>query len=110
MNHVDLSRVPHFYHNYIAQVTEPNLANAFQQHLVELLALLIDIPDEKWNYRYADGKWSIKEMVQHIIDADRIFCYRALRFARKDKTELPGFDENTFAAASNADRRTKEDC
>lgn len=109
MNNIDLSRVPPFYHNYIKHVDEGNLKNAFQQYQVELLALLIDVAHEQWSYRYADGKWSIKEMVQHIIDADRIFCYRALRFARKDKTELPGFDENSFAAASGADRRTKED-
>ncbi|MES2881101.1 MAG: DinB family protein [Bacteroidota bacterium] len=108
MNNVDLSRVPPFYHNYINNLAEPDLMKAFQNHQVELLALLIDVPDEKWSYRYASGKWSIKEMVQHIIDADRIFCYRALRFARKDKTELPGFDEDSFAAASAADRRTKE--
>ncbi len=109
MNNVDLLRVPSFYHNYIKQVAEADMTKAFQQHLVELRALLINIPAEKWAYRYAGGKWSIKEMVQHIIDADRIFCYRALRFARKDKTELPGFDEESFAAASNADTRTKED-
>ena len=70
---------------------------------------LKNIPDEKWDYRYAEGKWTIKELVQHIIDAERIFCYRALNFARKDRSELPGFDENEFAAVSKADKRSKQD-
>jgi hypothetical protein len=67
------------------------------------------IAPEKWDYRYAEGKWSIKEMIQHLIDAERVFCYRALNFARHDVHPLPGFDENKFAEVAKADRRTKED-
>jgi uncharacterized damage-inducible protein DinB len=68
------------------------------------------IPDEKWTYRYAEGKWNIKEVVQHIIDGERIFCNRALVIARQDKTTpLPSFDGDEYATTSNADRRTKED-
>lgn len=109
MSQVDLSRVPAFYHNYINNVREPNLVKAFQEHQADLISFLKSIPEEKWDYRYAEGKWTVKEMVQHIIDGERIFAYRALRFARKDKTELPGFEENDYAAASRADKRAVRD-
>ena len=109
MANVDLSRVPPFYHNYIAQVKQDELAEAFKTHLTEFADFLETIPEDKWDFRYAEGKWSIREVVQHIIDAERIFCYRALRFARKDETPLPGFDENTYADNSEAGRRSKEE-
>ena len=98
----DLSRVGNFYHNYINLVTEDELAEAFDKESASFVRFLDTIPAEKYDYRYAEDKWTIKEVLQHIIDAERIFSYRALRFARKDKTPLPGFDENSFAAASNA--------
>jgi hypothetical protein len=101
----DLSRVPAYYHNYINKVAQDDLSNALQQHQGTLTAFLETLPADKWNYRYAEGKWSVKELMQHIIDAERIFAYRALTFARKDKTPLPGFEENDYAAASEADRR-----
>jgi uncharacterized damage-inducible protein DinB len=105
---LDLTRVPVYYHKYIAKVEETDLAKAFMSHGKELVSVLKEIPADKWNYRYAPGKWSIKELVQHLIDAERIFAYRALRFARKDTTPLPGFEENDYAANSEADRRTPE--
>jgi hypothetical protein len=101
------NKVPEFYHNYIRQVAHLTLAEALTQHGTELPELLHDVAEEKWVYRYAPGKWSIKEVVQHIIDAERIFCYRALSFARGEKAALPGFDENEYAAAARADNRTK---
>ncbi|HWJ89800.1 MAG TPA: DinB family protein [Flavisolibacter sp.] len=106
---VDLSRVPSFYHGYINRVAERSLTAAFEVHPPQLVAFLKNIPEAKWDHRYAKGKWSIKEMVQHIIDAERIFCYRALCFAREDSTALPGFDENLYAETSKADRRQKND-
>ena len=109
MPNVDLSRVPAFYHKYISLVKENELSPALQKHQKEILIELEKIPSEKWDYRYEEGKWSIKEMVQHMIDAERIFCFRALNFARRDKNELPGFDENKFAEVSKAGRRAKQD-
>jgi len=109
MPNVDLTRVPIFYHNYIGQVKENELAATLHAHQQTLITELEKIPPEKWDYRYAKGKWSIKEMVQHLIDAERIFCYRALNFARKDSNALPGFDENEFAQTSRADKRSKND-
>jgi len=101
----DLSRVGSFYHNYINHVTEDELAEAFDKESASLVRFLDAIPADRYDYRYADGKWTIKEVLQHIIDAERIFAYRALRFARKDATPLPGFDENLFAASAKADTR-----
>jgi len=80
-----------------------------QNHQTGLVSLLENVPEEKWDYRYAEGKWSIKEVVQHIIDGERVFSYRALCFSRKDKTALPGFDENLFTENANADSRTKQE-
>ncbi len=101
----DLALVPPYYHNYINLVAEDDLPTAFEQHLADL-SLLQAIPEEKWDYRYAEGKWTIRELVQHIIDTERIFSYRALCIARKDKTPLPSFDENQYAAASKANNRS----
>jgi uncharacterized damage-inducible protein DinB len=101
----DLSRVPSFYHNYINHVPEDDLPEAFNTETPAFIRFIENVPPEKYDFRYTEGKWTIKEVLQHIIDAERIFAYRALRFARKDSTFLPGFDENTFAENAKADRR-----
>ena len=61
---------------------------------------------DKFDYRYAEGKWTIKDIIQHLIDSERVFAYRAMRFARNDNTILPGFDENSYADATNAGNRS----
>ncbi len=109
MPKTDLSRVPHFYHNYINLVKEDELMNAFEANTKSFVSFLETIPADKINHRYADEKWSIKEVIQHMIDAERVFSYRALRFARKDSTHLPGFNENLFARNSKADQRKWDD-
>src|SRR5687768_13498006 len=101
----DLSRVPEWYHRYIAQVKENDLLTAMETQTGSFIKLMKKIPEQKRNYRYAKGKWTIKEMLQHIIDAERIFAYRALCFARQDSTPLPGFDENEYAFNSKASKR-----
>jgi uncharacterized damage-inducible protein DinB len=70
--------------------------------------LIQSLPADKHLYRYADDKWTIKEILVHIVDDERIYGYRALRFARNDKTQLPGFDQDTFAFHSKANERTME--
>ena len=109
MSRPDLSRVPEFYHGYISKVKEDNLMAGLKSSTKDLFELLKSIPAEKRDYRYADGKWTIKEVVQHMLDGERVFTYRALRFARKDDTPLPGFDENLFAQTANADKRNWND-
>jgi hypothetical protein len=108
MTKVDLSRVPAYYHKYINLVSDQELDEAFTHYPAEFISFLQSIPQEKWDFSYAEGKWSIKEMVQHIIDTERIFCYRALCFARQDQTPLPGFEEKDYALNSKAGLRSKE--
>jgi hypothetical protein len=101
----DLSRVPEWYHRYIVQVKQNDLLTAMETQTASFIKFMKKIPEQKRNYRYAKGKWTIKEMLQHIIDAERIFAYRALCFARQDSTPLPGFDENEYAFNSKASKR-----
>jgi hypothetical protein len=105
----DLSKVPSFYHGYINKVAENDLPAAFTNQSKALFPFLESIPAAKHNYAYAAGKWTIKELIQHIIDAERVFTYRALTFSRKDETKLPGFDENAWAPESNAVSRNWKD-
>lgn len=99
---------PAFIEGYLRFVDANTVAEAIKQYSGGILDFFKSIPSEKVSYRYAEGKWNIKEMLQHIIDAERIFAYRALRIARQDKTPLPGFDEKSYAAAVNADERSWE--
>lgn len=78
-------------------------------NLKETISFFKKIPANKELYAYAEQKWTIREILQHLIDTERIFCYRALRIARNDKTNLPGFDENDFARNSKANSRTLQD-
>jgi len=74
-----------------------------------LLQLVKDLPEEKQLYSYAEGKWTIKELIQHIIDSERVFVYRALRFARKDETHLSGFEQDDYVANDDSNNRVFED-
>lgn len=105
----DLSRVPEFFYNYINQVPDNDLMTAFKNQSPKTISFFENIPANKIDYVYADGKWTIREMLQHVIDAERVFSYRALRFARKDATPLPSFDENLFAETAKADKRNWND-
>ena len=103
-----IGEYPSYLGNYIRLVGATSVTNAVEKHSDMILDFFQKIPADKITYRYAEGKWNLKEVLQHIIDTERIFAYRALRLARHDKTSLPGFDENAFAAASNADLRDWE--
>jgi hypothetical protein len=96
---------PEYFENYINQVKEDDLTKAFENQIYIVEKFMSSIDEEKANYAYAPGKWTIKEMWQHIIDGERIFNYRALCFARKETLSLPPFDENLYAGNSNANAR-----
>lgn len=100
---------PAFAEGYINLVQVETVIEAIEKYTDSIINFFKTIPVERISFRYAEGKWNLKEMLQHIIDAERIFAYRALRIARNDQTPLPGFDENTYAAASNADARSWDD-
>ena len=88
-----------FYAGYIGQVG-PNGPEAMLRNQVTAFAALRALPDDRANHRYADGKWTVKEVIGHISDTERVFAFRLLRSARADETPLPGFDENAWAAAA----------
>jgi DinB superfamily len=92
--------------NYIKLVDGDDLNTALTAQLGSTLVFLENLTEDQWSHRYAPGKWSIKELAVHLMDTERIFAYRALRFARKDLTELPGYEENHFALHSYADKRS----
>jgi len=97
------------YENSICKVPEGNLIEILNRQMSATIALLRGIDEEKEEYRYASGKWNIKQVTGHVIDSERIFGYRALRFARRDGTSLPGYDENEFVAKANFETRTLQD-
>lgn len=94
-----------FYATYIKAAGNGDLHEDLEISLHDFIRFVQDIPMDKFDYRYAQGKWTIKEIIQHIIDAERVFSYRALRISRNDKTPLPGFDENDFVENTNANDR-----
>jgi len=102
--------VPVFYKSYMDYVPgDENLIKNLVDILNETEKLILSLPEEKLLYRYSEGKWSIKDVINHLSDCERIITYRALRIARADKTNLPGFDEEEFAKYTNANGRTARD-
>jgi hypothetical protein len=98
-----------YYQQYIKLSPDENVLKGIERNSRNFRKLLKKVPRKKVDKAYAEGKWTIKELLQHIIDAERVFAYRALSFARKDATALPSFDENTWAANSQAAQRNWKD-
>ncbi|MBP6311019.1 MAG: DinB family protein [Flavobacteriales bacterium] len=95
-----------FYKGYVTSVLDLDIITALQTAADDLNRTLSTFSEAQGDHRYAPGKWSVKELLQHVIDTERIMSYRALTFARQDPNSLPGFEENEYAACSNADRRS----
>jgi hypothetical protein len=87
-----------YYNTYIQNVPDGDLIQTLQTVHQKTQLILRDVPEEKGDYAYEEGKWTIKQVLQHMIDAERVMAYRALRIGRGDTTELAGYDENLFAA------------
>ena len=100
---------PAYFQKYVTLVPEDELITAFANQKHILKQFLSSITEEKSSYAYAAGKWTLKELLQHMIDTERIFNYRALCFSRKESVSLPGFEENDYAANSNANARSWHD-
>ena len=101
--------VADFATKYFEATTEDDLTLALSASTKQFKKLLRKIPKKKINYAYAEGKWTLKELLQHIIDAEKVFAFRALWFSRKDVSPLPGFDENSWAISSKAGTRKWKD-
>ena len=95
-----------YYSVYIDLNKEQDLLEGLSSGLDQTLEFFQTIPKDKLEYRYEVGKWSIKEILQHIIDTERVFTYRAMCIAREDNTALPGFDQDAFVDRSNANGRS----
>lgn len=85
------------------------LIKSFKDDFEAVLHLFQSMPTQKLDYRYAEGKWSLKEVFQHIIDTERIFIYRCFRISRHDKTPLPGFEQDDYVLPAQADKKSLED-
>lgn len=106
----ELSKVEYnpYYQTYIDKTTDFPLKLGLPANFEKVLYFLNNIPPDKHEYRYSPEKWSVKEVVQHMMDTERIFAYRALRIARQDQTPLPGFDQDEYVSPSKANKRTLE--
>ncbi len=102
----ETSPAPKYFDRYTDLVIEKDLTKAFARQERLLNNFMAKISEEKSTYAYAPGKWTLKEVLQHLIDCERIFCFRALVAARRDTVNLPGFEENDYTANSAANKRT----
>lgn len=106
MNKPSKKEYPSFYTPYIDVLdSDLSLLEHLESSLELFEQLLYELDEEKYDFRYQPEKWSIKEIVQHLIDAERVFVYRALRFSRNDTKSLSGFDENAYVADYEISRR-----
>lgn len=94
---------------YIGKAPETTILEGLEMGLPKVLNILQTFPVEKHDYRYAEGKWTVKDMLQHIIDTERIFAYRALRIAREDKTPLAGYEQDNYVEPAKSNDRLFED-
>jgi hypothetical protein len=90
-----------YFGRYISLVPEGDIVSTLGTQIETTLALLRSLPEAKGSFRYAPEKWTIKELVGHVTDTERIFSHRAMRFARNDATPVPGFDENDYVRNSS---------
>lgn len=98
---------PSYYQPYLETLGEANLLELMQRQKGNFPEFIRSIPEELWNYRYAPEKWTVAEVLLHVLDTERVFQYRALRFGRKDFTPLPGFDQDAYVPMSLAEGRDK---
>lgn len=100
---------PKYFENYIPLVHEADVHTALRTNLAETKQLYTSIPSAKENFSYAPGKWNIKQVLNHVIDTERIFAYRALRFARLDPQQPLPFEENDYARHADVSKRSLAD-
>ncbi|HZI68992.1 MAG TPA: DinB family protein [Hanamia sp.] len=110
MSHASIAGVyPPYFERYISLVNSQNLISILQRQADEAAGYFSNFPLEKWPYRYEEGKWTIREVLQHVTDTERVFSFRALVFARKDPNTFPSFNENDYAKNSRANEQDPKD-
>lgn len=95
-----------YYHQYIQKAGDVSISEGLKGNGDKIIEFLESISEEKLEFRYAEGKWTIKEIIQHLIDTERVFTYRALCIARKDKTMFPGYDQDDYVVSCEANERS----
>ncbi len=95
-----------YYHNYIALINKPNVIEALIQQGQQLYALIQQLTEEEANHRYADNKWSVKEIIGHLVDTERIMAYRALCISRGEQVPLRGYDHNSYVEKADFGNRS----
>ncbi|WP_269684512.1 DinB family protein [Flavobacterium lacustre] len=108
-NQLPVNEYSNFNATYIKAAANVELIEELEICLHEFIRFVQNIPMDKFDYRYAEGKWTIKDIIQHVIDTERIFAYRALRISRNDTTPLPGFEENDYVENTKANERGIQD-
>lgn len=98
-----------FYQRYVARVTETDILGALESQTAELTRVLAGVTREREHFRYAEGKWSVREVLGHLIDAERVFGFRAFSFSRGEAAPLPSFEENDYVARSRYAEQTLAD-
>jgi hypothetical protein len=101
----DDSEYNEYYRGYTSLVPDGEIVETLRHQLGDTLALLGGVETERETYRYAEGKWSLREVVGHLIDTERVFAFRALSMARQDGAELPGMDQEDWGRRNNANER-----
>ena len=105
----DVNEYDPYYGKYISLVTEDDIRHAFAGQPAELRAAHAGLAEEMGAHAYAEGKWTIKEVLSHLIDGERIFAYRMLRISRGDETPIEGFEQDGYIENSNANNRSFAD-
>jgi hypothetical protein len=100
MKHPQKDEYPAYYHTYVDTVPDGDIIKILKKQSDQIYKLLQNVSKKISLFRYSPGKWSVREIIGHMIDTERIFAYRALRFARNDQNDLPGFDENEYVRQS----------
>ena len=105
----EAGEVPEYYRRYVGLVPDGDILERLRSQLEETTSMLDGLSEEQAGHRYAPGKWSIREVIGHVADTERVFAYRLLRFARGDSTALAGFDETQYTPAGRFDDRALPD-
>lgn len=104
----DLNTIPEFYRGYIQSVLDGDYLDLLSNVYADAITILNGIPEENANFAYAEGKWTIKDILQHIIDSERIFTYRMVAISRGEKQAILGYDHNDYVVCAKAKNRSFE--